>query len=33
MREALLAAGLGVGEGKVGADEELKGEGYRHLSA
>jgi hypothetical protein len=33
LREALLAVGLGTGEGEVGADEELTGDGYWHLWA
>jgi hypothetical protein len=33
MRDVLLAAGLGVGEGEVGADEELTGDGYWHVWA
>jgi hypothetical protein len=32
-RAALLAAGIGVGEGEVGADEEITGDGYWHLWA
>jgi hypothetical protein len=33
MRDALLAAGLGVGEGEVSADEEVTGDGFWHLWA